>query len=251
MGKITIKHYLNTNLKPYVVDGDKYYKIYVLIRAENKNTKLKSCVSDDEFTESEYDEYTKDPNTKLFKYIGIESEVYTKIIERMGDDKKEFSIQTLTTYLQNYGQLLIAKLVEYLKWTKELDIARIEQKNSASLDSRYIIDNEYFSRDSSYKSYSTISYIIETLRRFTKTTPFAINDDLFIYHWISPEVQSDFRAFWLYEKSLENNKQDTYYYLSDPDQFTSFVYKILDAMISKETTENLLHIKTSLRTDYF
>ena len=55
MGKITVKHYLNTNLKPYIIDGEKYYKIYVLIRADTQNTKIKSDVSSNEYTETEFE----------------------------------------------------------------------------------------------------------------------------------------------------------------------------------------------------
>ena len=42
MNKITVKHYLNTNLKPYVINGDKYYSIYALVTSHRQNTKVKS-----------------------------------------------------------------------------------------------------------------------------------------------------------------------------------------------------------------
>ena len=44
MGKITVKHFLNTNLKPYVINKQNYYSIYVFVTANRKTTKLKSIM---------------------------------------------------------------------------------------------------------------------------------------------------------------------------------------------------------------
>ena len=44
--KITVKHYLNKNLKPDLIDGLQYYSIYVLIIVNRTNTKTKSIISE-------------------------------------------------------------------------------------------------------------------------------------------------------------------------------------------------------------
>lgn len=56
MGKITVKHYLNTNLKPYMVRGDKYYTVYMLITVNRKSTKIPSKEFLELHTEAEFEE---------------------------------------------------------------------------------------------------------------------------------------------------------------------------------------------------
>lgn len=56
MGKITVKHYLNTNLKPYMVRGEQYYTIYILITVNRKTTKVPSQEFAELQTEAEFNE---------------------------------------------------------------------------------------------------------------------------------------------------------------------------------------------------
>lgn len=234
MGKITVKHYLNTNLKPYIVGEDKYYKIYLLIRTNNKNTKLKSVISDDEFTQEEYDEIIKDEDNIINKFIQIETNVYTKIIEQIEIDRKEFDIQILNTYILNYGQLLVGKLVEYLKWVKELDILKIEHKWSDAIQNRYTLDGDRFSE--TYKRFSTISLLIEKLRIYITRLDYSVNNDLFIYQWINNDTIDGFCQFW----ETETTKKEREYLFFDGMQAVGFINKILISMIAREATENLL-----------
>ena len=55
MGKITIKHFLNTNLKPYIINKQNYYSVYLLITAQRKTTKVKSLVFDEYYSESDFE----------------------------------------------------------------------------------------------------------------------------------------------------------------------------------------------------
>lgn len=56
MGKITVKHYLNTNLKPYMVRGEKYFTVYMLITVNRKSTKIPSKEFGELHTETEFEE---------------------------------------------------------------------------------------------------------------------------------------------------------------------------------------------------
>ncbi len=42
MGKITVKHFINVNLRPYIVGDEKLYPPYLLITVNRKTTKVKS-----------------------------------------------------------------------------------------------------------------------------------------------------------------------------------------------------------------
>jgi len=56
MGKITVKHYLNTNLKPYIIRGENYYSIYALVIVNRKNTKVKSINFEEIYTEKDFED---------------------------------------------------------------------------------------------------------------------------------------------------------------------------------------------------
>ena len=62
MGKITVKHYLNTNLKPYIINGDKYFSIYVLVTANRQNTKVKSNAFNEYYSEKDFAEIINPKN---------------------------------------------------------------------------------------------------------------------------------------------------------------------------------------------
>ena len=61
MGKITVKHYLNTNLKPYLVRGEKYYSVYILITVNRKTTKVPSLEFGEFQTESDFEDIINTP----------------------------------------------------------------------------------------------------------------------------------------------------------------------------------------------
>lgn len=62
--KVTVKHYLNTNLKPTIIKGEKYYPIYILIYGASKSTKVKSLQFTEEFTETMFLEIENDSEGK-------------------------------------------------------------------------------------------------------------------------------------------------------------------------------------------
>ena len=69
MGKITVKHYLNTNLKPYIINGEKYYTIYALVTANRQNTKVKSKVFNEYYTENDFAEIVDRDNQECYNLL--------------------------------------------------------------------------------------------------------------------------------------------------------------------------------------
>ena len=55
MKKVTVKHYLNTNLKPYIVRGEKYYTVYMLVTVNRKTTRIPSKEFEELHTEEEFE----------------------------------------------------------------------------------------------------------------------------------------------------------------------------------------------------
>ncbi|MBF7093587.1 hypothetical protein IUY40_18815 [Flavobacterium sp. ALJ2] len=54
--KITVKHYLNTNSKPYVINKESYYSIYILLTAKRQNTKFKSIAFNEFYSENDFEQ---------------------------------------------------------------------------------------------------------------------------------------------------------------------------------------------------
>ena len=79
MGKITVKHYLNTNLKPYLINGEKYFSIYALVTANRQNTKVKSKVFNEYYSENDFSEITNAKNKADYNLIQGEIETIKNI----------------------------------------------------------------------------------------------------------------------------------------------------------------------------
>ncbi len=64
MGTISVKHFLNKNLKPYMINGTAYYSIYVLVTAQRKTTKFKSLTFTEYYSEQDFNELMNSPENK-------------------------------------------------------------------------------------------------------------------------------------------------------------------------------------------
>ena len=100
MGKITVKHYLNTNLKPYVINGEKYYSIYVLVTANRQNTKIKSVKFNELYTENDFEEIIAESNPYLIDEIAVITNISNLIIESLGEFDTSF-FSALYGFLSN------------------------------------------------------------------------------------------------------------------------------------------------------
>lgn len=126
MGKITVNHYLNTNLKPYLIGNEKYYKVYFLLRYQSKNTKIKSLVNI-EVTENEYNEILND-NTNLTN-IRLKNEVVfvENIIKAIEKSNNIFDFKVFNDYWNLATYPIIERFQEYIKW-------KFERKFNMDLD---------------------------------------------------------------------------------------------------------------------
>ena len=67
MGKITIKHYLNKNLKPYKIKDEKYYMVHILITVNRKTTRVRSKIFEEICTEKDFEEIEKTEQAGIFE----------------------------------------------------------------------------------------------------------------------------------------------------------------------------------------
>lgn len=160
MNKITVKHYLNTNLKPYIIDNEKYYKVYFLLRYQNKNTKIKS-LTNSELTENQYTDIINDATDILNKRFKNECNFVESIIQKIEKSKIAFDINVFNDFWNLGTYPIIENFQNYIKW---------------------IIERDYFIRDNDFYrklNYETFDEILQLLKKFVSNNEICITDEIF------------------------------------------------------------------------
>lgn len=98
MSKITVKHYLNTNSKPYVINGESYYSIYILLTAKRQNTKFKSIAFSELYCEKDFEDVMNSEDREDKKLINEEITVLTNIANLVIEELNEFDTHFVTAY---------------------------------------------------------------------------------------------------------------------------------------------------------
>jgi hypothetical protein len=129
--KITVKHYLNTNLKPVKGAFGNEYKVYFLLRYLNQNTKIKSLISNT-FTEDEFSKIEKDDI--LNEWIKKEIIFCENIIQAIEQCGYTFDIKTFMQFFEFAKYPILENFDEFIKWSNERiklgQETRYERQNS-------------------------------------------------------------------------------------------------------------------------
>jgi hypothetical protein len=169
MGKITVKHYLNTNLKPYLIDGEKYYKVYFLLRYQSKNTKLKSLV-DVEVTENDYSDILKDEANLINARIKNEVIFVQNIIKSIEKSIFVFDFKVFGNYWNLATYPIIEKFQEYIKWLIEY---------------RYGRDINYYRK----QNIEVLEDTLTELKSFVHENNRLINDEIYLGQILSKNIR--------------------------------------------------------------
>jgi hypothetical protein len=211
MGKITVKHYLNTNLKPYIMGGELYYKVYFLLRYQNQNTKIKSLVNL-EITEIEYSEIISDESNLMNIRLKNEIAFIENIIRTIERENIIFDFKVFNDFLKVATYPIIAKFQEYLKWMFE----RIDRQS---------INNEY-----ERMNFKVFEYILMKLKTFVISSPLCITDDIYFSQLFDAKIieaietslkEKQVIKIWrTKEKSLKVNIADDHIIRIEYEQYT-------------------------------
>lgn len=98
MSKITVKHYLNTNSKPYVINGESYYSIYILLTAKRQNTKFKSIAFNELYNEKDFEDIINSNSNDDINLINEEISVLTNISNLIIEELGDFDTHFVTAY---------------------------------------------------------------------------------------------------------------------------------------------------------
>ena len=222
MAKITVTHYLNINLKPYIVNGEKKYNVYVLVRANNQNTKLKSMSSVDEYSEAEYESLLNDPESELSKNVNIETDLFELVVAHIYKDKKTFTPKLFNEYLERYLKPML-KVVERI----DIDLGQPVQvvgalKTEAFYDAMKVYINKKRSIDflerliadglSSFKCLFPKNYEIE---------------DFFVGQWLLKDIRKQFdkKVNSLIQIETDNTSTEIKDYIATFDKYINETIK--------------------------
>lgn len=227
MGKITVKHYLNTNLKPYIINGEKYYKIYVLIRADTQNTKIKSDISANEYTEKEFEKHISDKTGEIAKAIKEETKIIRFIVELIKKNGQVFTSAIYTEYAKRYKR-------PFWQWFKELkdELAYYEKLNC---ERKNIIKPIQIFHDNCYinLSFHYDKLIDELLRDSGQmlSRNFIIRD-FYLVQWFTTDIKTHFRRLYLKKMNVQSMENRAWTGNDETEEETE-VYEDIDN-INKE-----------------
>jgi len=182
MGKITVKHYLNTNLKPYLIGDEKYYKVYFLLRYQNKSTKLKS-ITNLEYTESEYKSIIEDSNNIINKRLNNEVVFIEKIIETIEILNIPFDIQVFNDFLHIATYPIIEKFQKYIVWQND----RISQLHGTIHEQTNFLE---------------LSNVLNQLKRFVIDNPNCFSDEIYFAQLKELDFRKGLEGFLKEDKVL-------------------------------------------------
>lgn len=110
MGKITVKHYLNTNLKPYLINGERYFSIYALVTANRQNTKVKSKAFNEYYTEKDFAELTSPDNLEDAETIKHEETTIINIVNLLVQEFESFDTTLFAAVYSYYQNIYVFEL---------------------------------------------------------------------------------------------------------------------------------------------
>lgn len=138
MGKITVKHYLNMNLKPYVVRGENYYSMYIMVVVNRKNTKVKSISFEELYTEKDFEEIQNENNDLLNREIIAIENICLLIQDIFGD----FDASVFSAYYSSMNDLFIDSVDFEENNSNEFDLWS-KKGNSLNLEMESFVFGEF------------------------------------------------------------------------------------------------------------
>ncbi|AFL96585.1 hypothetical protein ACQ1Q1_00040 [Ornithobacterium rhinotracheale] len=215
--KITITHYLNTNLKPYKINGEDYYPIYLQVTAKRKTTKIRSLMFEEYYTENDFKEIfsfeDEDDRVQVENEITIFENVAKLIIGAIGDFDTTFyakyinfsnsiSIWKPDTECLEYDGKKISTFSKNSIFGFALDTLYLEMTNEVKETTIF----EFFNKENQNKA---IEYIkskgvenVEDVLNDINNLMFYASLDYFSYYLEASQKTKDLKE--LYELLFEN-----------------------------------------------
>ncbi len=125
---VSVKHYLNTTLKPSVVDGKLYYPVYLMINAKRKTSRIKSLVFLNNYTVEQFKEKNECIKEKIVFEIGIIERILRLTVREL----KEYNTTFFNAYT-NFCFDAVITMVDINKYCYKWDGLNFKFLNSLFL----------------------------------------------------------------------------------------------------------------------
>jgi len=202
MGKITVKHYLNTNLKPYIINGEKYFSIYLLVTVNRQTTKVKSVYYKEYYSEKDFQDITEKTNIEDLEVINNEEITVKNLIEMIIQELSTFD-SVLFSCIYNYYQTIHI-------FDIDIQLADIEGENKT------VLKVDLFDKNKNSAGLSLDTLLIK---------PFSLLENeangMSLFTWFSNFGQIELRNFLVEENCLMDIEK-TIYLLNKIVFFKSF-----------------------------
>jgi len=194
MGKITVKHYLNTNIK-YLdrKTNEVRHPIYVQITANRKTTKIRS-LTNEMFSELVFSGYINKTDNKILEYEELEKElkIITDILRYCFDYKSiEIGKHKLTEIINFYSKLIYSEFGKLVFIKSDILMSLLKYKETAPIALYLDNENNTFELIEALESVTKFN-IINKLNEKQKEIIF--NLDVFIKYGTS--FENDCLIYW-------------------------------------------------------
>jgi len=272
MGKITVKHYLNKQLKPEKDGEELYYPLYVSITVKSKNIKRRSHLMHDITESNLHDNLFDFPETK--NQLNYEVNLLTRIVKlyindiekktvnkhliyfrpSKGYNSKDDFINLLNAYIDFYSDSIFLAISAYCTneienevYNKLTNVFNLSDQNEAREMFKYE-SHDLLSQEAEfiYNNLSSQSIELLVLRERLRSflAPYFIKTgyDIPLIDWIEKVIQSDLRIF------LSTYKRKPEYYVLkgfviDSNLINKYI-KVIDGVIY---SPNYINIAQSAR----
>lgn len=226
MGKITIKHFLNTNLKPYVINKQNYYSIYLMITGQRKTTKVKSILFNEYYSENDFESIFNSDLSEDRMMVENEINSVKIICELVVNELKEFDTNFLTAFYNFSNTIDIWKPDNQIfSYNGEKIDLYDASKNNAGIvldrlkieftDIRGVSLYEFFNKENQEKALQIlkkqkVKNTIDSLNDINKTFFYS---SLEFFEWFIKGNKKNAELEEKYEQFFENGKTRFDYYL--------------------------------------
>lgn len=239
MSKITVKHYLNTKLKPEIDNNVKYYPLYLTITVKSKNIKRRSNIQDF-VTENDFkNDFKRDSEIK--GKVEYEKNLIERIIrlfindidkksvknnlisffDSKGYNSKDNFINMLNAYIDFYSHSIYGAISNFCNDEIEKEVfaklsttfnleGQSEAKDIFSYKSDPIHEVEFIYKNLSHKSIKCL-VLRERLRSYLAPCNIKTGYDIPIIDWMDGLKQDELRLFFqTYKRSNEYCLKDNF-----------------------------------------
>jgi len=216
MGKITVKHYLNTKVQPEVINDENYYPVYIQITINRKTTAYRS-ISLTELTEIQFNKYIQGYEYKAnFTGLGVSvKEYFEKEPERI---KKAFEYIIRHFKINKINKNNISNM---WSWVNELFLMWTNRELIKSMWNYIECDA---TKEKIYKPFNTECSLNDCIKSLNKNFDIDIknkipiedlelwdNTDLLLKHFGKHSIYIDFVCNYKYEieklKGIKNKER--------------------------------------------